>query len=446
MKLVSGKAGKMAMLIHVAKHNIDAVFIYDKDAETFKVLLFPRKEKSYTAKDGYVKVLGAPEMTGLLIIGKQAGRGFYDQLDEREVSEMLRSVSVPAGELEYLSDFLSRGIRYEQVLQRLNTGQISNSALSDMYSGIFDSFMQLEPGITILDTERIKRYKQAFMEVGDDGRPLPCATDIHTAFIDFTAASNGLAELLNAVSDEVIASLDKEVKYYKVEPRFYHISLTVLQDLGLDSAVAPDLFDNANTRLTSQEREDLINILSDISQGVEPFTLTLERVVMGVDGTVFAAFKDQKNQVARIRNEFYARAKRYFEDKGLPSKISERKRPKDIIAVSLIRLLSDISPEALYKLQQLFPKWQNFDTHQYSLNVDSISVAHETKWMHYAYSDKEILKLGIKTLSAGKESNVDTPALGKKKWDNMKNFLALSSTIEFQGINNKQLQAILSAA
>ncbi|MBN3041025.1 MAG: glycogen/starch synthase, partial [Candidatus Omnitrophica bacterium] len=240
---------------------------------------------------------------------------------------------------------------------------------------------------SIFSRRRQQNMAKAFVQKdGDfvliDDNLLPVATDVWTVFIG-APLPNAIMKSLISLQQAVLYAIARlNPKTYKTEPDKFHISVSILQNIG-----EADIFDDADLTLDDAERNDLIELYKKLLSDVGTITLRLAGMSFDREGGVVALFEDD-GRIMRIRQEFYRRALK------ITPKISNKK-PRIFLLVTLLRIMEDIDEAALEELKILVAKIQKSLDQQVSFNCTYMRVARETRWMHHSYDRSENLPLGV---------------------------------------------------
>ncbi|MBI4432237.1 MAG: hypothetical protein HY592_01990 [Candidatus Omnitrophica bacterium] len=259
----------------------------------------------------------------------------------------------------------------------------SGEGLRRLYDKMYDDFEGLKPregasGPFIFDPQKQAAMRRNF-EKDENGFWVPREADVHSLYIEIN--NEDLVHQLRSVADEIEKVLPEGTNYYKVPSDAYHANIYTASDLR-----PVDLEENAPS-WTQDELRGFYDLLPGIFEDQEPYAIRLVGIRFGLDGAVIAVFEDD-GQTAAIRQ---AIEEVKNSDPALQNKIT--KYPKNLIHVTLFRILDDISEDTLNQLKALNSRYQNeANIQNQNLGQDvRVLIGHETRWMHTKFEKQTVL-------------------------------------------------------
>ena len=167
---------------------------------------------------------------------------------------------------------------------------------------------------------------------------IPKPVDVYPLYIDLSQ-NQFIQAFLEGVIKEIKEVLPKNISAYAAPKESFHISVYMAQDLRPDDKLNPD---NKDLFLTSEEIDRLKKVFQDELGKAGPFLIQLVGIRFSSDGGVIAIFKDQ-GELKKLRGDLAQIAS------GVTKKVEKTKYPKDLIHITLFRILEDISGKTLAK-------------------------------------------------------------------------------------------------
>lgn len=220
-----------------------------------------------------------------------------------------------------------------------------------------------------------KDAKGAF-RLDASGEPMPIEGNNTHGVVILPEVFKDVQKVLDGLRDEVIKVLPPNVTRYTIKNSAYHIVVSLFQDMV--PGVSPGV------KITRQEIEQLFDAFLDVigseAHG-KALHIRLEGLRINPDGGVIAIWKDDKT-LKNIREKFGERAEAIIG----ADKVNFL-RPKKIIHVTLLRILSDIDENTLERLQDLVERNKDLSGKNIIVPIKQFWVYHETHWLKPAEYD-----------------------------------------------------------
>jgi hypothetical protein len=194
--------------------------------------------------------------------------------------------------------------------------------------------------------------------------------------------------LYNLAKDILKELVNNNIKIYWTPRETYHISMVLFQDLRPCDMEDKKLLD---TRLSIDQIKKITEQIKPIINNTFSFKLKLYGLNMGRGGSLTALFIDS-GQYLKLQQE--------ISDKlNSISYMPERKYKKDIVHITLARILEPLNEELFLNIKENIKNYYNLLDLNLYIDVNKVFLAHEIQWMHEKLeTNSEIefkLKLGI---------------------------------------------------
>lgn len=262
--------------------------------------------------------------------------------------------------------------------------------LNARYAGMEPNAVAVAGQPFVKDPDQLEKMSRMFQENNGDN-PVAIETDIvDTIIAGFPPA---FTRPLRAIVEELLGIVGRG-NHYVVDPATYHVNLSVAQDLPLHSGEGAGVLKSRDSRLTADDVRNILDEVRDQVRGLNPFTLVPKGIRMGADGTVVLVF-EYAPEVFRFRRELIAGARA-----RVPNYVDGR--PKPLIHVTLLRLRSQLTPDAKQarRINQFFAKYRDVGAALPPVPVNGFRFGHETRWMNEAFDLELPLALGADNAGA----------------------------------------------
>jgi 2'-5' RNA ligase len=220
--------------------------------------------------------------------------------------------------------------------------------------------------------------------ITEEGRILTAACDVWPLFI--IPESTELKDFFYDKAQEILSLLKQEnKKIYWASKDAYHISIALFQDLRPCDMNDEKLL---NTRLSAEQVKEITEMIKLIVNNYKKFKIKLYGLSLSLSGSLTAIFVDN--------GEYFELQKRIGDELNSISYIPERKYKKDIIHITLARILEPINQDMHKSLKNIIKNYYNLLDSNIAIEVNKIYLAHEIKWMHEVIDQKSIVEIKLK--------------------------------------------------
>jgi len=264
-----------------------------------------------------------------------------------------------------------------------------SESLLEKYLDINEKFQNLE-AVEFIDTNALEIMLNNFQR--DDNGNLkitnnnivPGACDVLPLYVDLK--DEKLKDYLYNSAREILKELtDNNIKIFWTPKETYHISMSLLQDLRPCDMADEKLLDS---RLSVDQIKETTKQIKTIVEDTPSFKLRLYGLSIGRGGSLTALFID---------NGQYLELQQKIDNKlNSISFIPVRKYKKDMVHMTLARILEPVSEESFLNIKEKIKSYYNLlDSAQY-LEVNGIILAHEIQWMHEKIEPGSEIELKLK--------------------------------------------------
>jgi UDPglucose 6-dehydrogenase len=212
----------------------------------------------------------------------------------------------------------------------------------------------------------------------DTPHPEPMEVDVWSAYVHINAGP--VLDAIHAAMNELRSILPRHVIRHDIAPEQYHISVLPIQDKP---------FDSDHRELTADEIQDTRLAVMDIARN-SPDTIALifKGIRFGDDGGVIAVFEDPQHEIIKLRRNLVAQTRKTTHDNVSAA------RPKPLVHITLMRILSPADSATLAALKQFSKRWEDLSSQNITLRVNNLSFGHESRWMRAAVDSETTAALG----------------------------------------------------
>lgn len=244
---------------------------------------------------------------------------------------------------------------------------VDNSRLEADYEQKYQTFMKTQPGTA-------EYYKKDALDPLNinlplvDGKRTPAKCDVLTTFVHVN--NQKLIDYLNKIIDDVVGVFPEGFDYYRTPQEAWHVSLVMLHDVRPADMNNPIALANVKTE---EEIKKIDSIIKNIA--LKSFNIQLAGIrIMPHDGSVLAVFYDSGEKLVNMREDIRSAitGHGFLEDK---------KYPKGMVHISLLRSLQVADAETFAKLKELQEKYKNAEE-PFSEEITEFYMGRETLWSH----------------------------------------------------------------
>jgi hypothetical protein len=262
--------------------------------------------------------------------------------------------------------------------------------LLEKYLDINEKFQNLEAA-DFIDTNALDIMLKNFQKdaYGDfiitNNNITPGVCDVLPLYVDLK--DKKLKDYLYNSAKEILKELtDNNIKIFWTRKETYHISMSLMQDLRPCDMADKKLLD---TRLSADQIKEATKQIEIIVENNPNLKLELYGLSIGRGGSLTALFID---------NGQYLELQKKIDDKlNSFSYIPQRKYKKDMVHMTLARILEPVSEKLFFNIKKKIKNYYNLlDDKQY-LEVNEIIFAHEIQWMHEKIESGSEVELKLKS-------------------------------------------------
>jgi LmbE family N-acetylglucosaminyl deacetylase len=308
--------------------------------------------------------------------------------------------------------------------------------------------LPLKERSTILEESSVNSKAGGFEKIDgafaldEKGQPIPVrGSDTYGIITSPDVFTPQAVARMNVLRDEVVSALPEKVRRYVIDESAYRIVASIFQDM-VPSA-------NPGVKIPQKKLEELFTAFLDVLEREAPadgLRIRLEGLRVNPNGGVIAVWQND-GTILRIRKAFAARAEEII---GIDA--MESLRSKNIVHVTLLRILSDIDAETLGKLKKIVEKHDNLRDENIVVTIRRLNAYHETEWLRPAkHQILSSVDLGGLSAGRGEYERAMQQSLAKifakEALERKPRFmLALPASIKDKDVRKRALEAVKNAA